>query len=93
MLQLKSNDENITCLLNETLGTANNPLPFSSKLNYLNDYTYSSIQSLVFPTLFSFGTYCNRNIYVTLTESVTLNKYFYQLIGVCAIFYFVNSNK
>ena len=76
LLQLESNDENKTYLLNETLSTANNPPPFSSQLNYLNDYTYLSIQSLVFLTLLPFGdgnvAYYNRNIYVTLTE---FNRY------------------
>ena len=73
LLQSESNDESITRLLNEAMGTADNPLPFPAQLDRLNDYTYPSIQSLAFPLLFLYGagdvTFRDRNITVSLTDS------------------------
>ena len=60
-------------ILNEELGTTNNPIPFPITSIRINDYTYPSIQSLVFPTLFPFGlrdmTDWDRISFVSLTNS------------------------
>ena len=46
---------NITRMLQNKLGTSENPVPFPEQINRLNDYTYPSLQALAFPTLFPFG--------------------------------------
>ena len=69
----ETNNNQILRILNEELGTENNPLPFPPQGERLNDYTYPSLQSMAFPTLFPFG--CgdvsdrNRVSNVTLTNS------------------------
>ena len=69
------------------MGIAENPLPFPTATNHINEYTYPSLQSMVFPTLFLFGaedtTNRDRVSSVSLTES---NQY---LLKYC----FLNQNN
>ena len=51
----ESVNKSIVRILNEELGTKTNPLPFPPQGECLNDYTYPSLQSMAFPTLFPFS--------------------------------------
>jgi len=47
--------KNIINIFNDEYSTSENPLPFPISTNRINDYSYLSLQSMAFLTLFLFG--------------------------------------
>ena len=73
--------------LYEELGTTGNPLSFSIPKNRINDYTYSSIQSLAFLSLFpySLGDAANRDK-ISSISLIDSNQYLLK-------YYFLDQNN